>query len=149
MTSIKYIILAFMLTTCDPAVSYISSNGVSYYFENVPTWNLSQIEAQEAGLLSHLPSEFDGYMDEIKNSLKYVKVTVAKDPQPCVYADASTTCNGLQMDQYIYVVWFECPGESTLSHELAHWIRQVVFLDFDPNHLDKPLWIIADTNYSC
>lgn len=59
----------------------------------------------------------------------------------------SKGCNGYQDGRFLVIRDMGSPGASAVTHEMAHYLQQVLWRIDDYNHEDKELWSIADRNY--
>ena len=147
----RFLPLLLTLLACHGvgAPDFVSSRGVSYRydFQAIP-WDPAQIEAQEAGFVGAL-EDFTYFVYppvQVSKALSKAQVAVVPDAFPCgIFSDAQ--CNGLEYDEQIEVRRFDCPAQSALTHELAHWIRQAVRGDPDIAHTDTNLWQAANAHY--
>lgn len=130
---------AFLLT-CGPTANYSSSHGIDYFW-SPSSWNTEQIERQESWYLAGL--EDAGWSTaKVRGSVAQAQVYVYDGPLACL-ADGGL-CNGYEDYNRLHVRDMGCPYRSGLTHELTHWLQLDIYKINDYDHVDTPLWILAD-----
>ena len=131
--------LPLLLLSCPPAPTYVSSRGVRYY---ACEWDRSAIERQESGFLD----AFTALKGQPTASIAEVYVIVHKKDDD-IGCPNGKGCNGYQDGKFLVVRDLGSPGASAVTHEMAHYLQQVLWKIDDYDHVDKELWAIADKQY--
>ena len=146
MRTLQFAYLAVLsVCSCVGQPDYVSTIGVRYYLPEGSTWTHEQIEAQEQGFywqVAGLPAY--GSLTAILKAASGMTVTVHAEKFQCKMS-ASGYCNGIQDGAFLEVVDLGCPGNSALTHEMAHYLQLALRGVVDYDHTETDLWGIANS----
>lgn len=134
--------VAVLGTGCQtgPVPDLVSEHGVSFFWRGAQ-WTPEDIAEQENWFLENVPG--DRYpQNKVLEAMSWAEVYLTPDPIPC-QGSRTGFCNGLQDYERLHVRDLGCPFNSAYTHELGHWLQQILNRD-DYQHLEKDFWEVAD-----